>query len=250
MSNYTKLLNNLESLKLPEVRAGLDAAVDAVNAGSMTVVDALYSLTEREVRERQRRVDMAMVKVSHFPFQKGFEDYDFSFQPQLSRDEVVGLGDLRFVEARENVVFLGTPGTGKTHLAVAIGIAAAKSRYRTYFTTCNDLIADLKRAASENLLAKRLKFYYSYSLLIIDEVGFLPIEKRDSDLLFQLVSMRYERRSTIITSNKGFNHWPELFGDPALANAMADRILHHCKVIQIVGPSYRMKGKEDLFKDA
>ena len=149
----------------------------------------------------------------------------------------------------ENVVFLGTPGTGKTHLSVAIGIEAAKNRYRTYFATCNDLIADLKKAQSENVLAKRLKFYYSYSLLIIDEVGFLPIERKDSDLLFQLISMRYEKRSTIFTSNKSFNHWGEVFGDMALANAMIDRILHHCKVIQIVGPSYRMKGKEDLFKE-
>ena len=250
MSNYVRLLNNLESLRLPEVKAGLDAAIDAVNAGTMTVVDALWSLTEKEVSERQRRVDDVMVKVAHLPFRKTFSDFDFSFQPQLRRDEVVGLGDLRFVESCENVFFLGTPGTGKTHLAVAIGIAAAKCRYRTYFITCNDLIADLRRAASENLLQKRLKFYYNYTVLIIDEVGFLPIEKRDSDLLFQLISMRYEKRPTIITSNKGINHWPELFGDAALANAMADRVLHHCKVIQIIGPSYRMKGKEELFKEA
>ena len=174
---------------------------------------------------------------------------DFSFQPQLNRDEILALTDLRFIESAGNVVFLGTPGTGKTHLAVAIGMAAAKNRYRTYFITCNDLIAELKKAKSEGLLAKKLKYYQTYSLMIIDEVGFLPIEKGDSDLLFQLISMRYEKKSTIMTSNKGFNHWGEVFGDPALANAMVDRILHHCKVIQIVGPSYRMKGKEDLFKE-
>lgn len=128
-------------------------------------------------------------------------------------------------------------------------MAAARGRYRTYFTTCCDLIADLRKAKSEGLLAKKLRYYQSYSLIIIDEVGFLPIDKGDSDLLFQLISMRYEKKSTIMTSNKGFNHWGEVFGDPALANAMVDRILHHCKVIQIVGPSYRMKGKEELFKD-
>jgi DNA replication protein DnaC len=249
MSNYVKMMNNVESLHLDSWKGRIDAVIDAINSGSMDVVDGLYSLTDAEVSERQKRVDVAMVKVSHFPFQKTFADYDFSFQPQLKKEEITDLGNLRFVEARENVVFLGTPGTGKTHLSVAIGIEAAKSRYRTYFATCNDLIADLKRAQSENTLTKRLKFYYSYSLLIIDEVGFLPIDRKDSDLLFQLISMRYEKRSTIFTSNKSFNHWGEVFGDMALANAMIDRILHHCKVIQIVGPSYRMKGKEDLFKE-
>lgn len=248
-TNYVKLLNSLDALKLPEFKSGLDAAVDAVNAGTMGVVDALWSLASKEMAARQRRVDETMVKVSHFPFWKTMADYDFSFQPQLNKEEIMDLEDLRFIESAGNVVFLGTPGTGKTHLAVAIGMAAARGGYRTYFTTCCDLIADLRKAKSEGLLAKKLRYYQSYSLIIIDEVGFLPIDKGDSDLLFQLISMRYEKKSTIMTSNKGFNHWGEVFGDPALANAMVDRILHHCKVIQIVGPSYRMKGKEELFKD-
>ena len=248
-TNYVKLLNALDALGLPEFKAGLDRAVDSVSSGAMTVVDALWSLSSKELEARQRRIDDTMVKVSHFPFWKTVDDYDFSFQPQLNRDEILALTDLRFIESAGNVVFLGTPGTGKTHLAVAIGMAAAKNRYRTYFITCNDLIAELKKAKSEGLLAKKLKYYQTYSLMIIDEVGFLPIEKGDSDLLFQLISMRYEKKSTIMTSNKGFNHWGEVFGDPALATAMVDRILHHCKVIQIVGPSYRMKGKEDLFKE-
>lgn len=248
-SNYVRLMNSLDALGLPEFKSGLDAAVDSVNSGAVGVVDALWSLASRELDARQSRIDETMVKVSHFPFRKTMADYDFSFQPQLNREEIVDLEGLRFIESAGNVVFLGTPGTGKTHLAVAIGIAAAKSRYRTYFTTCSDLIAELRRAKSEGVLAKKLRYYQSYSLLIIDEVGFLPIDKGDSDMLFQLISMRYERKSTIMTSNKGFNHWGEVLGDPALANAMVDRILHHCKVIQIIGPSYRMRGKEDLFKD-
>jgi DNA replication protein DnaC len=142
MSNYVKMMNNVESLHLDSWKGRIDAVIDAINSGSMDVVDGLYSLTDAEVSERQKRVDVAMVKVSHFPFQKTFADYDFSFQPQLKKEEITDLGNLRFVEARENVVFLGTPGTGKTHLSVAIGIEAAKSRYRTYFATCNDLIAD------------------------------------------------------------------------------------------------------------
>lgn len=124
-----------------------------------------------------------------------------------------------------------------------------KSRYQTYFINCNDLIMQLKKAKHENTLSRRLKHFTSYSVLIIDEVGFLPIEAEDSNLLFQLISMRYEKHPTIFTTNKSFNHWGEVFGDSVIASAMLDRILHHSKVFQIVGPSYRMKGKEDLFKD-
>lgn len=248
-SNYVRLANSLDELKLPEFKAGLDAAIDSINSGASSVVDALLGLASRELGARQRRIDETMVKVSHFPFRKTMEDYDFSFQPQLNREEIADLANLRFIETGGNVVFLGTPGTGKTHLAVAIGMAAARSRYRTYFITCSDLIAELRRAKSEGTLDKKLRYYQSYSLMIVDKVGFLPIDKGDSDLLFQLVSMRYERKSTIMTSNKGFNHWGEVLGDPALANALVDRMLHHCKVVQIVGPSYRMKGKEDLFKE-
>ena len=249
MSNYIKLINNFDSLKLNTFRNNIDSFIDEVNSGKINVVDAFYSLTEKEMTFRQDRVNKAMITTSHFPYVKTFGDYDFSYQPRLNKDEILDLKNLRFIQNNENIVFMGTPGVGKTHLAISVGIECAKNRYQTYFINCNELIMQLKKAKLENTLARRLKHFTSYSVLIIDEVGFLPIDGDDSNLLFQLISMRYEKHPTIFTTNKSFNHWGEVFNDSVIANAMLDRILHHCKVFQIIGPSYRMKGKEELFKE-
>lgn len=249
MSNYNKLLNNFDFLKLLTFRNNIDDFIDHVNDDKKCLVDELFELTEREKEFRQERVNRSMIKTSHFPFIKTFDDYDFSYQPKLNKSEIMDLKTLRFMENKDNIIFVGTPGTGKTHLAVSIGIESAKNRLQTYFINCNELILQLKKAKQENTLERRLKHFYSYSLLIIDEVGFLPINPEDSNLLFQLISMRYEKHSTILTTNKSFNHWGEVFGDGVIANAILDRILHHSKVIQIIGPSYRMKGKEELFKE-
>ena len=249
MSNYIKLINNFDSLKLNTFRNNIDSFIDEVNSGKINIVDALYSLTEKEMAFRQDRVNKAMITTSHFPYVKTFNDYDFSYQPRLNKDEILDLKNLRFIQNNENIVFMGTPGVGKTHLAISVGIECAKNRYQTYFINCNELIMQLKKAKLENTLARRLKHFTSYSVLIIDEVGFLPIDGDDSNLLFQLISMRYEKHPTIFTTNKSFNHWGEVFNDSVIANAMLDRILHHCKVFQIIGPSYRMKGKEELFKE-
>lgn len=249
MSNYIKLINNFDSLKLNTFRNNIDSFIDEVNSGKINVVDAFYSLTEKEMAFRQDRVNKAMITTSHFPYVKTFDDYDFSYQPRLNKDEILDLKNLRFIQNNENIVFMGTPGVGKTHLAISVGIECAKNRYQTYFINCNELIMQLKKAKLENTLARRLKHFTSYSVLIIDEVGFLPIDGDDSNLLFQLISMRYEKHPTIFTTNKSFNHWGEVFNDSVIANAMLDRILHHSKVFQIIGPSYRMKGKEELFKE-
>lgn len=249
MSNYIKLINNFDSLKLNTFRNNIDSFIDEVNSGKINVVDAFYSLTEKEMVFRQDRVNKAMITTSHFPYVKTFDDYDFSYQPRLNKDEILDLKNLRFIQNNENIVFMGTPGVGKTHLAISVGIECAKNRYQTYFINCNELIMQLKKAKLENTLSRRLKHFTSYSVLIIDEVGFLPIDGDDSNLLFQLISMRYEKHPTIFTTNKSFNHWGEVFNDSVIANAMLDRILHHCKVFQIIGPSYRMKGKEELFKE-
>ena len=172
-----------------------------------------------------------------------FEDFDFSFQPTINKEQILDFKNLRFIENKENIIFVGSPGVGKTHLATSIGIVAAKNRDSTYFINCNDLISNLKKANSENRFMNRLNHYAKYKVLIIDEMGFLPIDNEGANMLFQLINKRYENHSTIITTNKPFGKWYEIFGDVTLANAILDRLLHHSHIININGNSYRLKDK-------
>ncbi len=240
-NNYNKLINNLDELKLNMFKANLDNYLEYIGNGSKTVIDMLYELTEMEMTLRTERAMNACVKVANFPFIKTLDDFDFSFQPSINKEQIINYKYLKFIEDKENLVFIGSPGVGKTHLATAIGIEAAKLRTSTYFITCSDLILQLKRAHIENRLEQRLKFFAKYKLLIIDEVGFLPLDIESSNLLFQLIAKRYEKNSTILTTNKPLSRWGEIFGDPVIANAILDRLLHHSKVINIVGRSYRTK---------
>ena len=180
---------------------------------------------------------------------KTLDDFDFEFQPSINREEIYGLERLDFLENKENVIFIGSPGVGKTHLSVALGVEAAKNRKSTYFVNCHELILDLKEAQKENRLEKRLKHYAHYRLLIIDEVGFLPMDEEGSKLLFQLISRRYEKNSTIVTTNIDLSRWKSIFGDPIMAHAILDRLLHHSTIINIVGESYRLKGKIPDFQE-
>ncbi len=241
MNNYHKLLNNLEALKLSKIRDNIDNYIDAINEKKKDIVEALYELTQLEIRMRQENAIYGCVKVANFPFYKTLDDYDFSFQPTLNKDKILEFKNLRFLENKENILFIGSPGVGKTHLATAIGIEAAKNRQITYFIHCNDLVNNLKKAYYENRLEAKLKFYSKYKVLVIDEIGFLPIDKDGANMLFQLINQRYEKKSTIITSNIPFSEWADLFGDPVLANAMLDRLLHHSHIINITGRSYRTK---------
>ena len=169
----------------------------------------IYELTKLEVEAKEIRAMNACVKAANFPFIKTMDDFDFSFQPTLNRDMIRGFTDLRFIEQKENILFIGSPGVGKTHLCVE----SAKHRNSTYFIHCNDMILQLKRARLENRLEQGLKFFAKYKLLIIDEIGFLPLDDEASKLFFQLISRRYENHSTIITTNKSLSQWGEIFGD-------------------------------------
>lgn len=241
MNNYIKLTNNLETLKLYEIKNRLESVIERNNQGSINFTDGLYELTERELEYQKERAKVALVKVANFPFQKTFNDFDFNFQPLINRQEILDLKYLKFISNNENILFVGPPGVGKTHLATALGIESALNRISTYFISCHDLILQLKRAHLENRLEQRIKHYASYGVLIIDEVGYLPLDIESSNLLFQLIAKRYERKSTVITTNKNFSEWGEVFGDAVLANAILDRLLHHSKVFLIKGRSYRTK---------
>lgn len=244
-STYTQLISNLEYLKLKQMIIHLDETIDFQTKNNLSFIDTLIKLTTHEIDFKESNMVKAMVKVGAFPHNKEIKDFDFGFQPGINKDQILDFASLRFLESQENIVFLGNSGVGKTHLATSIGIAAAKRRYSTYFIKCHDLLQQLKKAKLENRLDDRLKHFSKYKLLIIDELGYLPIDKDDSKLFFQLIDMRYEKKSTILTTNINFNSWDDIFYDPVIANAILDRILHHAHVVSINGNSYRLK---DHFK--
>ncbi|MEB6216204.1 IS21-like element helper ATPase IstB, partial [Mammaliicoccus sciuri] len=240
-TNYRRLKENLEYLKMNQMINHLDDVIDFSIKNEMSFIDTLVKLSDYEIAVKEKNMIESMVKVAAFPFKKELSDFDFSFQPSINKQELLDFTNLRFIENYQNIVFLGSSGVGKTHLATAIGMAAAKKRVSTYFIKCHDLIQNLKRAQIENRLESRIKHYGKYKLLIIDEIGYLPIDNEDAKLFFQLIDLRYEKKSTIFTTNINFNLWNEVFEDPKIANAILDRILHHSNVVKITGKSYRLK---------
>ena len=250
MNNYNKLLNNFEKLKLDKIKELYPYYIEKITKENFTLTDALYELTNKEIEYRDERASQIQITVSAFPYKKEIEDFDFDYQPSINKNEILELNTMGFLERKENILFIGPSGVGKTHLAVALGITAAKKRYSVYFISCHDLITQLNKAHFENKLEQRIKHYSKYQLLIIDEIGYLPVDKQGANLFFQLIAKRYEKHSTIITTNMNFSKWGEVFSDNILANAILDRLLHHSSVININGNSYRIKDKIKQFDDS
>jgi DNA replication protein DnaC len=232
-----RLMDNLQRLKLSRAAEMLDAISQEAETNKSSYLVFLDHLLEEEVAAKEKRRIQTAMKTAGLPSAKTIEEYDFSFHPQLDKKMVMELFDLTFIPKHENVVFLGPPGVGKTHLAISLAIKACLHGFKVYFTTMETLIRKLKEGGQS-----RHKAYLNSSLVVVDEEGYLSVAPQEAYLFFQFISHRYERSSTIITSNKSFGDWQELFGDPVIATAILDRLLHHCKVINIKGHSYRLRG--------
>ena len=240
-STYERIISNLNFLKGKESLAVLDQTLEQVNKNNLTFIDGFLYFTQAQVEKKKQNLIQHSVKVAGFPSVKTLSEFDFDFQESINKQQIYDFNSLRFIDKQENIVFYGNSGVGKTHLAISIGVTAAQNRKSTYFIKCACLIEILKKAQLEGRLEERLKKFCGYKLLIIDELGYLPITKEESKLFFQLIDRRYEKHSTIITTNINFSQWDDIFGDPLIASAIVDRLLHHSHVVKITGNSYRLK---------
>lgn len=249
-SRRERLLAMLADLKMPGALEALDGVLQGVDGGSLTPAEAIEELLGAQISLRNNRRLTAAMRSSRLPAVKTLAGFDFSFQPSIKREQIESLHELGFLERKENVVLLGPPGVGKTHLAISLAITAAERGRRVYYGTLSDLITSLEEAQASGLLPQRLKVLTHPSLLVVDEIGYLPISRTGAMLFFQLMARRYERASTVMTSNKGFEEWGEVFGDEVMAAALIDRVLHHCHIVSIRGNSFRMRQHRDLWSPA
>jgi len=230
-------------LRLYRVEAELTTLLEQAAKREVGYADFLDDVLALEVRAKSEKHLAMRTAMARFPFQKTLETFDFKFQPSIDAKVIRELATGRYIESAENVLLLGPPGVGKTHLAVALGLAACAHGLRTLFTTATGLLATLGKAFSENRLEERLKLLTQPQLLIIDEIGYIPIDRHGANLFFQLVSRRYERGAIILTSNQSLGAWGDVFGDPVIATAVLDRLLHHSITVNIRGESYRLREK-------
>jgi len=243
-----RIRENLEALKLKHTLETLDNYLERAVKDEINIVEVLDHIFAEEAASKRQRVYETQLMTSGFPMKKELQHFDFDFQPSIDKRQIDELATMRFLENGENVVFLGPPGVGKTHLATALGMVAARHRRSTYYINCHQLIEQLKKAHYENRLPDKLRTLGKYKLLVIDEIGYLPMDIQGANLFFQLIARRYEKVSTIFTSNKTFSQWNDVFADITIASAILDRVLHHCTVINIKGESYRLKERKEYMK--
>ncbi len=230
-------------LHLGNLEVSLTSLLERAEASELGYLEFLDLVLDEESGVRNSKRFVNALKLSGLPHHRSLDEFDFAFQPDLDKRKVRDLASLEFVREKSNVALLGPPGVGKTMLGVGLAVAACQAGFSIYFTSLDDLVRNLREADATGRFAKKLQTYLKPSLLVIDEVGYLPLSRADANMVFQLVSRRYEKGSIVVTSNKSFAEWGQVFGDDVLATAILDRLLHHCEVISINGPSYRLKDR-------
>jgi DNA replication protein DnaC len=237
---------SLVGLKMPRALEVLDGMLRRIEQGEIDGIQALDQLLIEELTLRENRRIRTALRMARLSAIKTLAGFDFAFQPSLDRNRILALAELKFIDRAEVVHLLGPPGTGKSHLATALAVEAVKAGRSVAFSTLADLIAVLAKAEREGQLRERIRYLCRAALLVVDEIGYLPVIQGGGNLFFQLVTARYEKGAMILTSNRGFAEWGEVFGDPVVATALLDRLLHHAVVIQIEGSSYRLRQHADL----
>src|SRR5271163_512741 len=236
-----RIRRNLVGLKMPRALEILDVTLRGIERGETSALEAIDVLLTEELTLREnRRVKMALI-MARLSAIKTLAGFDFSFQPSLDKNRILALAELQFIDRAEVVHLIGPPGTGKSHLSLALGVEAVKTGRSVYFGSLADIVAALAKAERDGALRDRIRYYCRFALLIVDEIGYLPVTPGGGNLFFQLVNARYEKGAMILTSNRGFAEWGDIFGSPVVATALLDRLLHHAVVIQIEGSSYRMR---------
>ena len=247
-SRRDRLRAMLADLKMPGALEAVDSILSEVDGGAITAAEAIERLLDAQIGLRNNRRLQAAMRSSRLPAVKTLDQFDFAFQPSIRREQIDSLHELGFVERAENVILLGPPGVGKTHLAISLAIAAAEAGRRVYYGTLAGLIDSLTEAKAAGNLSRRLRVLTHPALLVVDEIGYLPVSQDGAVLFFQLINARHERASTVLTSNKGFEEWGGVLGDEVMAAALIDRLVHRCHIVNIRGNSYRMRDHQNLLQ--